>query len=137
MEDTILVPVGKDISLEGKAKELMELEVMAKSIKAKILEYKTELLEYMQKHETLGLKTETYTLTRAKKVTPQVVDFDELKESLDKADIPVMTKEVFDERMTPVFKTLIEEGREMPGLDSLETEYIMVRVKEFKKKGGE
>ena len=133
MKNTNLVPVGKDISLEGKAKELMELEVMQNQIKAKILEYKTELLAYMQEHKTLGLKTETYTLTRAKKVTPQVVDFKQLKESLDEANIPVMTKVVVDESMMRVFNVLIEEGREMPGLDSLETEYIMVRVKETKK----
>jgi hypothetical protein len=59
-----------------------------------------------------------------------VIDFELLQGALSANNIPFETKRVFDERMTPVFKTLIEEGREMPGLDSLITEYVSIRVKE-------
>lgn len=123
----------KPRTLNEKAKQLLELELMQRDIREAIADRKADLLAYMQKNKTLGLKTEDYTLTRAKRITPQVVDFDQLKETLEKNDIPYETQVVFADQMKVVFKQAIDEGRDLPGLEGLETEYVMVRVKEVKK----
>lgn len=120
-----------------KAKKLMELQTLYKEIKPQIDELKAELLQVMQEQDVLTLKTGTYTLSRAKRITPQVVDFKILKDSLEKAEIEVITEEVFAPQMDVVFKQAIEEGREFEGLESKVTEYVSVRIKEPITKGGE
>ena len=122
--------VTKKNSPAEKAKRLMELQVSYKDIKTEMDILKADLLQVMQDQDVLTLKTGSYTLSRAHRVTPQVIDFELLQGALSANNIPFETKRVFDERMNPVFKTLIEEGREMPGLDSLITEYVSIRVKE-------
>lgn len=112
-----------------KANELMQWEILKKELSLKIADRKAELLGIMQDQDILSLKTGKYTLTRAHKITPQVIDFDALKNALDREEIPYETKEVFDERMNPVFKTIIEEGKVLMGLQGLETEYISIRIK--------
>ena len=116
-----------------KAQALVQLEAIKKQINVRIAEYKTELLEVMQAQRALTLKTEDYTVTRAKRVTPQVVDFKLLKQSLDEANIPYETHEVFIDQMSIVFKQLIDDKKNMPGLEASETEYIMVRIAKEKK----
>lgn len=116
-----------------KAEKLVELQAVYKQIKPEIDRLKEDLLVTMQESKTLSLKTEDYTISRAKKVTPRVVDFDALKKYLKKNKIPFETKEVFHERMGLVFKALIDEGREAEGLEGLLTEYISIRVREEKK----
>ena len=115
------------------AAALLELEAIAKDIKIRIAEYKTELLKVTQDLDVYSLKTGKYTITRAHRVTPRVVDFKALKAALEKAKIPFGTKEVFDDYMGPVFKRAIEEKRELDGLEALETEYIMIRLPKEKK----
>jgi hypothetical protein len=125
--------VQKKNSPAEKAKKLVELQVIIKNAKVEADALKADLLEIMQSQDVLTLKTGSYTLSRAHKVTPQVVDFKLLKQSLDKADIPYMVEEVFTDQMKIVFKQAIEEGRELDGLESLTTEYVSIRVKEPKR----
>ena len=142
-ETLALEDMNKDIlvlkanSPMEKAKKLVELQAKVKEYKEIIDELKVDLLKTTQELGVLTLKTECYTISRARKVTPKVEDFDELKKSLDKANIPYETKEVFHERMNLVFKMAVDEGRNLKGLEALETEYIMVRVRDPKKEGGE
>lgn len=111
-----------------KAQYLVELQKMSFEIKKRIDEYKADLLQVTQDLDVLSLKTGAYTISRAKRITPQVVNFNLLKKSLDKADIPYMTEEVFSKQMDAVFKQAIEEKRELDGLEARETEYITVRI---------
>ena len=115
-----------------KAKKLMELQTLLKEIKPQIDELKADLLQIMQEQDVLTLKTGTYTLSRAKRITPQVIDFKTLKKSLEDANIDVITEETFAPQMDLVFKQAIEEGRQFDGLESKETEYVSVRVREVK-----
>ena len=117
-----------------KAKKLMELQTLYKEIKPQIEQLKAELLQIMQEQDVLTLKTGTYTLSRAKRITPQVIDFKTLKKSLEEADILVMTEETFSPQMTVVFKNLANENRQLDGLEFLSTEYVSVRVKEPERK---
>ena len=98
-----LLSVKKDSPIE-KVKKLIELQAILKDIKPQIEVLKAELLAITQQSDVYILKTGDYTISRAKRITPQVVNFKQLKQSLDEADIPYMTEEVFTEQMTLVFK---------------------------------
>ena len=118
----------KPTSPMEKAAKLVELEVILKEIKQQIDEYKAELLQVTKELDVMTLKTGSYTISRAKRISPKVIDFDALKSSLEKADIPYVTQEVFGDQMKLVFKQLAEEKREMAGLEVQETEYLSIRV---------
>ena len=113
-----------------KAKKLMELQKIVKNLKPIIDELRSDLLKVTQDLGVLTLKTELYTISRSKRVTPEVVDFKLLKQSLIDNKIPFGTQEVFADYMSVSFKKLIEDKREMPGLEGKETEYISVRIRE-------
>jgi CBS-domain-containing membrane protein len=116
----------------AKAKHLYELLQLQKELKEQVDTYKEELLTVMQQSDTLSLKTGSYTLTRANRITPDVVDFRQLKKSLEKARIPFMTEEVFAPQMTVVFREAIKENRALAGLEAKETEYVSIRLNEKK-----
>ena len=117
-----------------KVEKLMEYQAIVKDLKPKIDELKADLLKITQDLDVYTLKTGRYTISRAKKITPKVINFKQLKESLDKAEIPYITEEVFAEQMKLVFKQAIEEKRELEGLEALVTEYISIRIKESEEK---
>ena len=120
-------------SPQEKAAQLVELMNIQREIKPKIDALKEDLLILMQENgEITGFKTKTYTITLAKRVTPQVIDFKTLKTSLEKAEIEVITEEVFAPQMDIVFKQAIEEGKQFDGLEAKETEYLSVRINKGK-----
>ena len=116
----------------AKAKRLMELQALVKSVKPEIDELKADLLKVTQDLGVLTLKTELYTISRAKRITPEVVDFKTVEQELKDKNIPYGTKVVFADYMTATFKKLIEDGKEIDGLEAKETEYISVRIREKK-----
>jgi hypothetical protein len=111
-----------------KMARLMELQAIVKKLKPEIDELKADLLKVTQDLDVYTLKTGNYTLSRAKRITPQVVDFKLLKETLDKEDIPYETEEVFTAQTNVMFKQAIADKRELAGLEALETEYISIRL---------
>lgn len=117
-----------------KAKRLVELQAIYNKIKPEIDALKADLLQTLQEQDVYTLKTGTYTLSRAKRVTPFVSEFHLLKKSLDLANIPYETQEVFIPQMNIVFRKAIDEGRDLPGLTGTVTEYVAIRVKEPKGK---
>ena len=112
----------------AKMQKLMELQAIVKELKPQIDELKADLLKVTQDLDVYTLKTGDYTLSRAKRITPQVVDFKLLKETLDKEDIPYETEEVFTAQTNVMFKQAIADKRELAGLEALETEYISIRL---------
>ena len=106
----------------------MKLQAIMKEIKPEIDELKADLLKITQDLDVLSLKTGEYTISRAKRITPKIEDYEMLKKSLTEAGLEVYTQEVFAPQMDVVFKQAIEEGRELKGLDSLVTEYITIRL---------
>ena len=129
MKDILSKPVNQHSPMV-KAKRLMELLALVKSVKPEIDELKADLLKVTQDLGVLTLKTEGYTISRAKRVTPEVTSFKLLKASLVENNIPFETEETFTKQMDVLFKKLIEDKRELDGLEGKETEYISVRVKE-------
>lgn len=112
----------------AKAARLFELQTLLKEIKPEIDALKLDLLNVMQSLDVQTLKTGTYTLSKAKRITPRIEDFETLKKSLTEQQIPFETVETFAPFMTDVFKRAVEEGRKLDGLDALETEYVSIRV---------
>ena len=124
-----LLTLDNKLSPMQKAERLMKLAELKKQVESAYNQLRDELLVVTQQLDVLTLKTGTYTITRAKRVTPQVVSFEQLKATLDKENIPYTTKTVFGDGMDLVFKQAIKEGRELEGLNVTTTEYITVRVK--------
>lgn len=110
-----------------KAERLLKLTELKKQVETAYNALRDELLKSTQELDVYTLKTGSYTLTRATRVTPQVTDYTKLKETLEKENIPYTTKEVFGDEMTEVFKLAIKEGRVLDGLESKVTEYITIR----------
>ncbi len=119
----------------AKAKRLFEIEVELKALKKEDKELRADLLKVTQELDVYSLKTGTYTISRAKRITPRVVDFETLKKSLNEEQIPIVTEETFAPQMKIVFQNLIEEGKELEGLEGLQTEYITVRLAKKEESG--
>lgn len=115
------------------AHNLMQLEKQIKTLEEQKTILKDKLLKIMKEHDTLSLKTGSYTLSRVQKITPKVLNVEKLKEELDKRDIPYYTQETFAPSMNEVFRTLAKENQEiyengLPGLAISESEFVMVRL---------
>ena len=110
-----------------KAERLLKLTELKKQVETAYNALRDELLKSTQELDVYTLKTGSYTLTRATRITPQVTDYKKLKETLEKENIPYTTKEVFGDEMTEVFKLAIKEGRVLDGLESKVTEYITIK----------
>lgn len=111
-----------------KAAKLVELETIAKQVKAQIDQYRAELLEETKRLDVLQIKTGTYTISRVKKLLPKVTDFTALKNALEQANIPYDTVETFADHMKQTFKQIAEDGRKLDGLEVAESEYVMIRI---------
>ena len=111
-----------------KAAKLVELEAIAKQVKAQIDQYRAELLEETKRLDVLQIKTGTYTISRVKKLLPKVTDFTALKNALEQANIPYDTVETFADHMKQTFKQIAEDGRKLDGLEVAESEYVMIRI---------
>ena len=115
-----------------KIKRLAKIERIYKDIKAERDILKEELLTLTQKLDVYTLKTGVYTLFRAKRITPQVINFNVLEASLKAQNIPYETETVFTLQTYGAFRQAIKENLELEGLEAKETEYISVIVKEVK-----
>ena len=115
-----------------KIKRLAKIERIYKDIKAERDILKEELLTLTQKLDVYTLKTGVYTLFRAKRITPQVINFNVLEASLKAQNIPYETETVFTPQTYGAFRQAIKENLELDGLEAKETEYISVIVKEVK-----
>lgn len=123
-----LLQFDDNLTLGEAADRLTKLATYKKQIETAYNAYRDKLLAATKQHDVLTLKTGSYTITRACRTTPKVEDYETLKVSLQKGNIPFTTKEVFGDEMTEVFKQAIKEGRELDGLSSTTTEYVSVRV---------
>lgn len=117
----------KGLTQSQKAERLLKLTDLKKQVETAYNALRDELLKSTQELDVYTLKTGSYTLSRATRITPQVTDYKKLKETLEKENIPYTTKEVFGDEMTEVFKLAIKEGRVLEGLESKVTEYITIR----------
>ena len=116
-----------------KVQRLFEIKQLFKELKPEMDQLQAELLQVMQDNDTLTLKTETYTLSRGKRVTPKVENFENLKKELEKRKVPYQTVTAFSRNMLPVFQKFIEDKEELEGLTGNETEYVSIRLRKEEK----
>lgn len=128
MTNDLLAPSTGELSPMQKAEKLVKLAALKKQVTEAYNQLRDDLLQITQELDVYTLKTGSYTISRAKKITPSVTDVEELKAALDERDIPYKMKEVFADFMAPVFKQLVEQGTELSGLEGKVTEYVSVRV---------
>ena len=112
-----------------KIQRLAEIETQWQAIKGERDQLREELLVLTQKLDVYTLKTGKYTLFRAKRVTPHVLDFNVLEASLKAQDIPYEVETVFSPRTFLAFQKAIKQKIELDGLEAQETEYIVIKTK--------
>ena len=111
-----------------KAEKLMKLTALKKDIDGMMDELRADLLKTMTDLDVLTLKTGSYTITRQKRITPQVIDYKTVKKALEERGIPIVVREVFGKEMDVVFKQMIEQGEQLEGLEARITEYPSIRL---------
>lgn len=144
MTDSIaLIPEEKIKSLNPteKTEYLAKLTELRKRINA---EYKILTDELLQATKDLGirsLKTDNYTLSRAKKVNIKVADLNQAKADLEARAMPVKTEmiETFDELTLNMLKEYykakeknkelcLDDDSDIKGIEKSFTEYITVKI---------
>jgi len=123
-----MLDISGKLSPMQKAEKLVKLANLKKEVETAYNQLRDDLLAVTQQLDVLTLKTGSYTISRACRVTPSVDDIPTLKKSLESAGIEYKMKEVFADYMTDVFKQAIKEGKELEGLSAKTTEYVSVRV---------
>lgn len=121
-------PMQKAARMIELRKKVDQLKAEIEPLQQEIDLYKGDLLKITQDLDVLTLKTGDYTISRAIRVTPQIIDFKELKEDLIDKDIPFETEEVFTPQTMEMFKEAIKQGKKLNGLEEKETQYISVRI---------
>jgi len=144
MSDSIaLIPEEKIKALNPteKTEYLAKLTELRKRINA---EYSLLTAELLQATKDLGirsLKTDNYTLSRAKKINFKVVDLEQAKADLASRSMPVNTVKVeqFDDNTLNMLKEYykakennkeecIDDPSDIKGVEKSFTEYITVRI---------
>jgi len=117
------------------AEQVMKLEQLNRDVDKRLKEYKSQLLDVMTEMDVVQLKTGSYTLSRKEYNRVSVEDDMEAKAALEAMEVPVETKEVLDwDLMKIPVKTLVDEGKQIPGIKEIRTPYVSVRLA---KKGGD
>jgi hypothetical protein len=117
------------------AEQVMKLEQLKRDVDKRLKEYKSQLLDVMTEMDVVQLKTGSYTLSRKEYNRVSVEDDMEAKAALEAMEVPVETKEVLDwDLMKIPVKTLVDEGKQIPGIKEIRTPYVSVRLA---KKGGD
>lgn len=121
------VPVEKLTPMEA-ADQVIKLERLEKQVKTRMLELRAKLLTAMKDQDVISLKTGSYTTTRAVRRTLKIEDQATAIDALKKMNIEVVTEVVMADQMKPVLKQLLEEGKNVDGVQMTSTEYVSIRL---------
>ena len=121
------VPVEKLTPMEA-ADQVIKLERLEKQVKTRMLELRAKLLTAMKDQDVISLKTGSYTTTRAVRRTLKIEDQATAINSLKAMNIEVVTEVVMADQMKPVLKQLLEEGKNVDGVQMTSTEYVSIRL---------
>lgn len=111
-----------------KAERYFKVVALKKRVEEEYKRLREELLQITKDAGVLSLKTEQYTISRVKRQTTKITDHQAAINSLTERNIPIVTKTVLDEDyMKPALEQLAESGEVIPGIETFDTEYVMVR----------
>jgi hypothetical protein len=134
MNDLTKPNEGKLTAMEMAA-QMVKLETLKKDVEARLRVIKQELLTTMQDLDVLTLKTGSYTLTRRMWKKAMVNDDEAAIKALEAMGVPTETKVVLDMGLMKIpVDNLLNEGKEIDGIELRETPYVSVRLAKDTKK---
>jgi len=131
MTDLIAKEQLKDLDANKKAEYFIKLTALKKRVNDEYNSIRAELLETTQKLGIEQLKTANYTITRAKRTTIDIYDHDLAGKELEKLGYTIKYQKKISDLSLPTVKE-VAKNKELAGVDTRETEYILVRVREEK-----
>lgn len=115
------------VTVDKTATEILKLQALSKEIADRLKEKREALLEIMQKTKTLTLKTELYTISRAKRVSTTIVSESKLEKDLKTRGVPVDYERRLSEQTIKAVNQLVKEGQSVEGVQTRQTEYLSIR----------
>ena len=131
MTDLIAKEQLKDLDANKKAEYFIKLTALKKRVNDEYNSIRAELLETTQKLGIEQLKTANYTITRARRTTIDIYDHDLAGKELEKLGYTIKYQKKISDLSLPTVKE-VAKNKELAGVDTRETEYILVRVREEK-----
>jgi len=131
MTDLIAKEQLKDLDANKKAEYFIKLTALKKRVNDEYNSIRAELLETTQKLGIEQLKTANYTITRARRTTIDIYDHDLAGKELEKLGYTIKYQKKISDLSLPTVKE-VAKNKELAGVDTRETEYIIVRAREEK-----
>ena len=131
MSDLIPQEELKKLDANKKAEYFLKLTALKKRVNDEYNAIRAELLETTQKLGITQLKTDNYTITRAKRTTIDIYDHDLAGEELEKLGYTIKYQKRISDLSMPTVKE-VAKNQELAGISTKETEYIIVKIREEK-----
>jgi hypothetical protein len=98
--------------------KIIKLKALKKKLEIAIKEHEQAILQVMESSDVRKLETGDWILTRFPVTRTKVVNHALAITALKAMSVPVETQEVLHECMASVYKKMIEEGKEIDGIES-------------------
>lgn len=131
MSDLIPKEELKKLHANEKAEYLLKLTALRKKVNDEYDKVRAELLETTRNLGIEQLKTANYTITRAKRTTIDIYNHEAVGEELEKLGYMVKYQKKISDLSLPTVKA-VAQNQKLLGVDTRETEYIIVRAREEK-----
>jgi hypothetical protein len=127
MSDLINVKKINKLSPNDKAERFLKLSELRKRVNEEYDLIRSQLLEETQKLGIKQLKTDNYTISRAKRVNVYVVNDEEAGKALEDLGYQIKYQKKISDLSMPTVKAVAKD-REIKGVETTESEYVVVRI---------
>lgn len=127
MTDIISTEELKELNANEKARQFLKLAELKKEIVERYEEIRKELLETTQNLGIKQLKTDDYTISRARRVSISIYDDEEAGNALEKLGVPVKYEKKLASHLMTTIRALAKD-KDIAGIEKKETEYILVKI---------
>jgi hypothetical protein len=127
MSDLIPKEELKELDANKKAEYFIKLTELKKRINEEYNNIRAELLETTQKLGIKQLKTDNYTISRAKRTTIDIYDHELAGSELEKLGYTIKYQKKISDLSMPTVKE-VAKGEQIDGIEVNETEYVLVRL---------
>lgn len=117
----------KQLNPNQKAERFIKLVALKDKINKEFELIRAELLADTQKLGIKQLKTDDYTISRAKRVNVYIVDDKEAGMALEKLGVPIKYEKKIASHLMPTIRAMAKD-KDIDGITTSETEYVVVRV---------
>jgi len=127
MNDLIPKEELKKLDANKKAEYFIKLSELKKRVNEEYNNIRSELLETTQKLGIKQLKTDNYTISRAKRVNIDIYDHKLAGSELEKLGYQIKYQKKISDLSMPTVKE-VAKGQKIDGIEVSETEYVTVRI---------